>query len=569
MGIRLAGCCLGAVLIIATPAAAASPSEPITRFAGNGSAGTPLEDPALSSPLAEPTGIAVDARGDVYLSNYGDDTVDEITPEGHLSVVAGDGGAGAPTPGPATSSELGDIYGLAVDGSGDLYIADRTNSVVEKVTPAGILSIAAGDGTAGAPTEGPATSSELGDPEGVAVDSHGNLYIVDEGESVIEKVTPEGHLSVIAGVAGSGGAPTPGPALESHLSYPDGVAVDAAGNVYIADFANFVFEKVTPSGTLSILAGKQAAPGMAGEEGAPQEGVATSSPMYFAEGVAVDASGNVYLATDDLEHESRCEIDEVTGEQLHVIAGAHACGEATYGGAAGDSSLNFPAALAVNSAGVLFDASYRGNAVDRIGPLTPSSPTILSASPGDGSASIVFDPPVSTGTSPLTGYEVSTDGGVTWHAVTTSAGPEGALDATVTGLSGGATYDLRVRAANGHGAGEASGTRPVTLATKPTAKPAAQVQCRSDRTETIHWMLARGVHLARILVTVDGRVYRRLSGAARHVVVSLKGRGAGSVVIKVIGTSPSGARYETSRTFKPCVSRRTAPRLRNLHLIRR
>jgi hypothetical protein len=170
--------------------------------------------------------------------------VEKVTPGGTLSIVAGNGSFGYPTPGPATSSALRNLTGVAVDAAGNLYIADLGNFVVEKVTPGGALSIFAGNFTAGFPTPGPATNSALNGPSGVAVDGAGNLYIADTGNFVVEKVTAGGTLSIVAG-NGSRRFPTPGPATSSGLSSPKAVAVDVAANIYIADDGNNDILKVS------------------------------------------------------------------------------------------------------------------------------------------------------------------------------------------------------------------------------------------------------------------------------------------------------------------------------------
>jgi sugar lactone lactonase YvrE len=256
--------------------------------AGTGRFGAPTPGPAISADLANPQGVAVDAAGNLYIADNLNHVVEKVTPLGALSVVAGTGTYGAPTPGPATTSDLDDPSGVAVDAAGNLYIADNFNHVVEKVTPSGALSVVAGTGTYGAPTPGPATSSDLGNPGGVAVDAAGDLFIADNFNHVVEKVTPSGALSVVAGT-GSFGAPKPGPATGSDLGTPAGVAVDGAGDLYISDWGDFVVEKVTPSGTLSVVVGT-------GNSGEPIPGPATSSHLDDPWGVAVDAAGNLYVA---------------------------------------------------------------------------------------------------------------------------------------------------------------------------------------------------------------------------------------------------------------------------------
>jgi hypothetical protein len=131
----------------------------------------------------------LDAHGDLFIADSGNNVVEEVTAAGRLSVVAGDGEEGTPTPGPATSSELDAPAGVAVDAQGSLLIADSGNYVVEEVTAAGRLSVVAGDGNQGPPTPGLATKSELGEPDGVAVDAHGDVFIADSGNNDVEKVT--------------------------------------------------------------------------------------------------------------------------------------------------------------------------------------------------------------------------------------------------------------------------------------------------------------------------------------------------------------------------------------------
>jgi hypothetical protein len=152
-------------------------------------------------------GIA-EAGGDLYVADSGSHVVEKIEQSGNTEIVAGDGEVGQPVDGPAASSPLGEPTSLAVDQHGDIYIGDYADSMIEKVNPEGELSVVAGTGVAGPPTPGPAGSSELDHPTGVAVDSSGDLYIADEGNGVVEKVDSEGNLSIFAG-AGTGSTQPP------------------------------------------------------------------------------------------------------------------------------------------------------------------------------------------------------------------------------------------------------------------------------------------------------------------------------------------------------------------------
>ena len=233
----------------------------------------------------------------MYIADTNNDVIERVTPAGILSIVAGTGQEGPPTPGPATSSDLSIPCGVAVDPhTGDLYIADSNNMEVEQVTPTGNLSIVAGTGRQGAPTAGAATRSRLYLPLGVAVDPRtGDLYIADTDNDVIEQVSRADILSIVAG-KGRQGRPTPGPAIRSKLDQPTGVAVNPrTGDLYIADNAANQIEQVSPAGILSIIAGT-------GRHGPPTPGPATSSELFRPAGVAVDPDTDaLYIADTDNE----------------------------------------------------------------------------------------------------------------------------------------------------------------------------------------------------------------------------------------------------------------------------
>jgi RHS repeat-associated protein len=220
-----------------------NPSGILSIFAGNGSYWPPSSShsPATQTAIGRPSGIAVDAAGDVYIADDQNCGVYEVDSSGGFSVIAGTPGeCGPPTPGPATQSSLLGPGGLALDASGDLYIAD--GSWVEEVSPSGTLSIVAGSGESGPPTPGPATQSDLDEVTDVALDTAGNLYIADRWNHVVEQVTPTGELGIVAGT-GQSGYPTPGPALLSELQTPGYVAVGPTGGLYIADgWSNLIVE---------------------------------------------------------------------------------------------------------------------------------------------------------------------------------------------------------------------------------------------------------------------------------------------------------------------------------------
>jgi secreted PhoX family phosphatase len=269
-----------------------TPAGTLSVVAGDGKAGRPVPGPATNSRLYYPTDVAVGPRGDLFIADTDNAVVEEVTPAGILSVVAGvPGDQGPPAPGPATSSTLSDPTGVAVDAEGDLFIADTDNAVVDEVTPEGKLSVVAGDPDKAGPTaHGPASSSPLGEPTGVAVGAHGDVFIAETQNSVVDEVTPAGELSIFAGRAGRSGPPTRGPADRSELNSPTGVAFDAHGDMFIADTGNNMVEEVTPAGALSVVAG------VGGVGGPPTPGPATKSMLDYPLGVAADARGDVFIA---------------------------------------------------------------------------------------------------------------------------------------------------------------------------------------------------------------------------------------------------------------------------------
>ncbi len=261
-------------------------------MAGTGTEGFSGDDgPATSAELDLPLAVAVDSDGNLYIADNGNNRIRKVS-NGVITTVAGSSG----TPGfggdngPATSATLSSPQGVAVDSSGNLYIADAFNFRIRKVTK-GVISTVAGNGTAGySGDNGPATSAELGETYGLAVDSTGNLYIADNSNSRIRKVSN----GVIATVAG-GGSPLSGngdngPATSAALSFPEGLALDSAGDLYIADTSDDSIRKVS-SGVITTVAGIGFGPGGLGDNGP-----ATSAQLNGPAAVAVDSAGRIYIA---------------------------------------------------------------------------------------------------------------------------------------------------------------------------------------------------------------------------------------------------------------------------------
>jgi DNA-binding beta-propeller fold protein YncE len=279
---------------------------------------------AVSASLFHPGGTAEDAKGDVFIADSGDNVVREVTPAGVIRRIAGTGIAGlgfsGPVGFPAVLSSLDHPQNVAVNAAGDVFIADTYNNRVVKVSPQGQVVTVAGDGVAGYSGDGRlAAFAELNSPTGLAVDADGNLYIADSANNVIRRVDAKtGIISTVAGDdaadkanGGLGGfSGDGGPATSAQLNDPQGVAVDGAGDLFIADTFNNAIREVTPAGVISTVVNAAAAGGGGPAAGGESSGKApTASKLNTPYGVAIDPS------TDDLyiadTHNS--EIAEVTG----------------------------------------------------------------------------------------------------------------------------------------------------------------------------------------------------------------------------------------------------------------
>ncbi|HEY3839705.1 MAG TPA: SBBP repeat-containing protein, partial [Bryobacteraceae bacterium] len=261
----------------------------INSFAGDGAAAT-------SASLFQPYGVAVDSSGNLYVTEYGDSRVRKIASGsngagGNISTIAGNGGFGFGGDGAsATSAQLNTPRGLCVDSGGNVYIADWGNNRVRKIAGSNI-STAAGNGLLSYSGDGgAATQAQFNAPGAVAIDSAGNVYVADTGNHVVRQITAKGVVSTFAGTGSAGFAGDGSAANKAQLNAPQGVAVDAAGNVYIADTGNLRVRVVGANGNISTFAGT-GSPGNGGDNGA-----ATSATFYLPCAVAVDKSGNVYIA---------------------------------------------------------------------------------------------------------------------------------------------------------------------------------------------------------------------------------------------------------------------------------
>jgi len=272
-----------------------TPTGIITTFAGNGNVGpTGNGGPATAAALSYPQGIAVDGNNNVYLCEIGENQVRKITAStGVITLFAGvlqSTGGYSGDGGQATAADFNNPEGVCASGSpGNVYIADMTNNVIRKVNSSGIINTYAGNGTAGHTGDGgQATAAELDNPTGVALDASGNLYIADMSNNKVRKVTTAGVISTYAGTGTAGFSGDAGQATAAELDAPNDVKVDASGNVYIADAGNNRIRKITTAGIISTITG--------GGSSLGDGGYATAAELADPTAIALDASANVYIA---------------------------------------------------------------------------------------------------------------------------------------------------------------------------------------------------------------------------------------------------------------------------------
>jgi len=329
-------------------------------------------------PLLLPSTIAFDAQGNLYFAETGNHVVREYSVAGVLTTVAGTGVQGfSGDNGPATAAELDSPAGLAVDAAGNLYIADTHNHRVRKLSAAtGTISTVAGTGTPGFSGDGGlATAAQLALPTALALDSSGNLYVADTNNHRVRRIdAATGLISTVAGngveaFAGDGGAAT-----AASIDSPNGLAFDSAGNLYLADTHNGrVREVAAATGVISTVAGAGTAGGNVQSFGG-DGGAATAAGMALPRGLSIDAAGNLYVA-DSANHRIRRisstgTITTVAGQGTEAFAGD--------GAPAVEASLDTPRSVALSPAGLLTLADTHNQRLRQLDALPAPGPDIHS-----------------------------------------------------------------------------------------------------------------------------------------------------------------------------------------------
>lgn len=366
--LRVAGIVVIA-LSAATGSLAVTGNGTMYTVAGTGAAGFSGDGgSATLASLNAPAGVAVDGSGNLYVADSGNHRIRKVTPAGVITTIAGTGSGGfSGDGGPATAAQLFSPQGVALDGRGTLYIGDTGNNRVRRITADGTIATIAGNGVRDQGEEGGlATSTPLNEPVAVAADGAGNVYVAEEDR--VLKVIPDGTIHTVAGGLYNSGYNGDGiPGTAALLDSPTGLAVDPRGNVYISDTDNQRVRKVGPDGIITTFAGTGA--GDFGGDGGP----ATAAPINGPFGLAVGSDGSVYFA-DQYNHRVRKILPSGT---IVTIAGGGARKRGV--GPATKAELGDANGIALDRADKLYLADTSNNRVDKIANLTTEVGTIARA----------------------------------------------------------------------------------------------------------------------------------------------------------------------------------------------
>jgi uncharacterized protein (TIGR03437 family) len=337
-------------------------------FAGDGGA-------AVSAQLNAPQGLAIDKNGNLYIADSGNSRVRIVNSKGIINTFAGNGQLGSigfiGDGFQATAANLLLPGGVAVDGSGNVFIADTGDNVIRKVTPDGVINTVAGDGLPGFGGDTLlATSAQLHNPQDVFVDSSGNIFIADTANAAIRKVTTDNNINTFAGNATVGFSGDGGPALKAGLIAPFAVTVDGSGNVYFAEAEDGRIRKVDTSGNINTVAGSGTL-GFGGDGSS-----ATKATLNLPTGVAIDSSSNLYIADTQ-----NARIRKVASGTISSVAGNGLLSYGGDGGAATSAALAAPQAVAVDAAGNFYIADRANNAVRMV-----TAKGVISTIAGNGTA---------------------------------------------------------------------------------------------------------------------------------------------------------------------------------------
>src|SRR5205085_2296558 len=319
-------------------------------FAGNAYGGNGTGSQAI---FAYPYATAVDGAGNVYVADTYNYTVRKITPAGVVTTLAGLAGEDGSTDGTGSYARFSYLFGIAVDGAGNVYVTDLSNTI-RKITPAGVVTTLAGTPGVHGSADGAGSAAQFWQPWGIAVDSAGIVYVADQANSTIRKITPAGVVTTIAGAAGMFGS-ADGSGSAARFNAPDGIAVDSSGNLYVADTLNSTIRKITSAGVVTTLAGTPGAIGSA-------DGTGSAARFNYPDALTV-AGTTLYVAE---AYNSTIRKVTSTGVVTTFAGTAGAFGNINGTGSA--ARFNSPYGVAATTTGIIYVADSGNHEIRKITP---------------------------------------------------------------------------------------------------------------------------------------------------------------------------------------------------------
>jgi sugar lactone lactonase YvrE len=347
---------LSSPLLLGLGSRASAQSDYATPYAFNllagGSGPGSTDGTGTGAHFNHPYGVALDSSGVLVVADDGNSTIRQVSTAGAVTTLAGSPGLTGDTNDTGSDARFNQPTGVAVGSGGDVYVADSVNNVIRKVTSAGVVTTLAGlAGTAGS-TDGTGNGAEFSRPMSLTIDGSGNVYVTDTFNDTIRKVTQQGVVTTLAGTAGSAGN-TDGDGSSARFNQPIGIAIDSGGNLYVADTNNNTIRKVTSAGAVTTLAGS------AGVTGST-DGTGSLALFNAPRGVAVDGSGNVYVSDSGNSTVRKVSPSGVV-TTLAGTPGSYANADGT--GAA--ALFDVPVGIAVDASGNLYVAEELGDIITK------------------------------------------------------------------------------------------------------------------------------------------------------------------------------------------------------------
>jgi hypothetical protein len=354
--------------VTSNPAALTVHAVGVTTLAGwPGSSGN-ANGTGRAARFSLPGGVRTDPSGNLYVADSSNYTIRRVTPGGIVTTVAGTPGKSGSTDGAAATAQFAGIGGVAVDSSGNLFVADSGNYTIRKITPAGVVSTFVGVAGNRGDVDGTGSGARLYDPQNLAIDSADNIYVADGAGNVVRMITPSAVVTTLAGSGAAGAADGAGTAAE--FNDPTGIAVDAYGIVYVADYGNNTVRRIAPGGVVTTLAGSSQASGSA-------DGNGSNARFNAPAGVGVDSSGNVYVA-DSLNSTIRM----VTSSGFVTTVAGLAGDLDSVDGLSNNARFYTPGDVTIDSSGIVYVADSLNSTIRRIIPGSDSAP-IFTAQPAN------------------------------------------------------------------------------------------------------------------------------------------------------------------------------------------